>query len=93
MIKNFRDKALELCWRKEQCGKIPANLKRRILMKLDSMDLATCLEDLQTPPSNHLHQLTGNLKGYWAIRVNGPWRLIFRFQEGDIYDVSLEQYH
>jgi len=44
-------------------------------------------------PSNHLHQLTGELKGYWAIRVNGPWRLIFRWSEGDIYNVSLEQYH
>ena len=62
-------------------------------MKLDSMDLATCLDDLRNPPSNHLHQLTGNLNGYWAIRVNSPWRLIFRWVEGDIYDVSLEQYH
>ncbi len=93
MINSFKDKALERCWREDECGKIRTNLKRRILMKLDSMDLATCIEDLQNPPSNHLHQLTGNLNGYWAIRVNGPWRLIFRWSEGSIYDVSLEQYH
>ena len=82
-----------MCWLEEQCGKIKTNLKRRILMKLDSMDLATCIDDLRSPPSNHLHQLTGNFKGYWAIRINGSWRLVFRWSEGYIYDISLEQYH
>ncbi len=62
-------------------------------MKLDSMDAATCLEDLANPPSNHLHPLKGVYKGYWAISVNGPWRLIFRYEKGNIFDISLEQYH
>ena len=62
-------------------------------MKLDSMDAAACLEDLMNPPSNHLHQLKGSFSGCWAISVNGAWRLIFRYDSGDILDVSLVQYH
>lgn len=58
------------------------------------MDAASCLEDLMFPPSNHLHKLHGKeYKDCWAISVNGPWRLVFRFEENDIFDVRLEQYH
>lgn len=62
-------------------------------MKLDSMDAAICLDDLRNPPSNRLHALSGNYANYWALNVNGPWRLVFRFDDGDIYDLQLMQYH
>ena len=91
---SFKDKALEQCWRQGRCNKIPANLHRRVLMKLDSMEAATCVEDLENPPGNHLHTLGGKeYQGYWAISVNGPWRIVFRFEEGHAYDVRLVQYH
>ena len=93
MIKTFKDSNLENCWKWDKCSKINQIIKRRVLMKLDSMDAANCLEDLLNPPSNHLHSLRGDLKGYWAISVNGPWRLLFRYEQGDIFDVYLEQYH
>lgn len=93
MIKSFGDKELEKCWYNGDCRKINAKLKNRILIKLDWIDAATCIEDLQNPPSNHLHKLTGNYEGYWAISINGPWRLIFQFEESDVYDVQLVQYH
>jgi len=93
MIKSFTDKALEKCWRYGDCKRLDANLKRRILMRLDSMDAATCLEDLKNPPGNHLHPLHGDYQGYWAISVSGPWRLIFMHKNGDIHNVRLEQYH
>jgi toxin HigB-1 len=93
MIRSFKDKNLEKCWQKNDCSKIRADLRRRVLIKLDSMDAAACLDDLRNPPSNHLHSLQGNYENYWAIRVNGPWRLVFRFENNDIYDVFFEQYH
>ena len=94
MIKNFTDKTLEQCWRFGNCHKLRADLKHRILMKLDSMDAATCLDDLRNPPGNHLHELHGkDYEGYWAIAINDPWRLVFMPQNGDIYNVRLEQYH
>ena len=51
------------------------------------------LKDLCSPPSNHLHRLRGEREGQWAISVNGPWRLCFRFDEGDIFDLELTQYY
>ena len=49
--------------------------------------------DLRSPPSNNLHKLHGDRKDQWAISVNGPWRLCFRFKDGDIFDLELVQYH
>ena len=51
------------------------------------------LRDLASPPANRLHPLKGDRKGQHAISVNGPWRLCFRFKDGDVYDVELVQYH
>jgi len=93
MIKNFKDSKLEQCWKYDKCRGLRADLKRRVLLKLDSMDVATNLDDLKNPPSNRLHQLKGKHKNYWAISVNGPWRLIFRFENNDVFDVELIQYH
>ena len=93
MIKSFKDKKIEMCWKEEKCRGVPSELRRRILMKLDSRDAAECLEDLKSPPSNHLHPLKGDYLNYWAISINGPWRLIFKYENNDIFDVMLEQYH
>ncbi|KHD05167.1 hypothetical protein PN36_23075 [Candidatus Thiomargarita nelsonii] len=93
MIKSFKDKNLENCWRYDNCKSIKSALKKRVVNKLHYMDAATCLDDLRSPPSNRLHQLHDEYEGCWAISVNGPWRLIFMFQDGDIYNVQLEQYH
>ena len=93
MIKSFKDEKLERCWKEGKCCGISQTLKRRILMKLDSMDAAVCLEDLRSPPGNRLHQLNGDLKDYWTIAVSGAWRLIFKYENNDIFDISLEQYH
>ena len=93
MIRSFKDKHLEQFYHTGKSRIIKSSLHKRILMKLDSMDAATCAEDLQNPLSNNLHKLQGEYVGYWAISVNGPWRLVFRIQDNDIYDVMLVQYH
>lgn len=59
---------------------------------------AADLDDAVTPsdlalPGYRLHPLKGTLKGYWSISISGNWRLIFRFEEGDAYDVDLVDYH
>ncbi|MEN9847923.1 MAG: hypothetical protein RL368_663 [Pseudomonadota bacterium] len=93
MIKSFHSKELENCFRKSKCAGIRPDLRVRVLRKLDSMDAATCLNDLQIPPSNHLHILHDEYEGYHAINVSGAWRLVFKFDHPDIYDVMLVQYH
>jgi len=51
------------------------------------------LEDLRVPPSNRLEKLRGNLVGFYSIRVNDQWRVIFRWLDGDAYDVQIVDYH
>ena len=92
-IKSFKDKNLEDCWRFGKCGKVNAKLRQRILNKLDYLDAVIDITDLEFPPSNKLHPLKGNLKGYWTIAINGPWRLIFQFENGDAYSVYYDNYH
>jgi len=64
----------------------------RIALALADLDDAATPSDLDLP-GYRLHPLKGDLKGYWSISISGNWRLIFRFEEGDAYDVDLVDYH
>ena len=60
---------------------------------LAALDAATTLTDLSPLRSLGLHKLRGDRAGQWAMTVNGPWRICFRFQDGDAYDVQITDYH
>ena len=60
---------------------------------LAMLDAATSLSDISPLNSVGLHSLKGNRKGQWAMTINGPWRLCFRFKDGDAYDVEILDYH
>ena len=51
------------------------------------------LKDLKIPPSNHLEKLKGDLKGYYSIRINDKWRIIFSWSSGNAYEVEIADYH
>lgn len=57
------------------------------------LDTATSLRDLSPLKSIGLHKLKGDRKGQWAMTVNGPWRICFRFRNGDAHDVEIANYH
>ena len=54
---------------------------------------AATLDFLKSPPGNRLEKLAGNRKGCWSIRINDQWRLCFKFEEGDAYEVEIVDYH
>jgi proteic killer suppression protein len=54
---------------------------------------ATSLTDFGDLNSVGLHKLKGNRKDFWSVKINGPWRLVFRFDDGDAYDVEIVDYH
>lgn len=60
---------------------------------LASLDAAASLDDLSPLKSIGLHKLKGDRKGQWAMTVNGPWRICFRFKDGDAWDVEIVDYH
>lgn len=57
------------------------------------LDAAASLKDLSPLKSVGLHKLTGDRKGQWAMTINGPWRVCFKFRDGDAYDVAIVDYH
>lgn len=61
--------------------------------KLEALSAAARLEDLTVPPSNRLEKLRGTLEGFYSIRVNDQWRVIFRWFEGEAHDVQVVDYH
>jgi proteic killer suppression protein len=60
---------------------------------LAMLDAAESLKDLSPLKSVGLHKLSGDRTGQWAMKVNGPWRICFRFKNGDAYDVEIIDYH
>lgn len=93
MIKTFADRRTQELYVTGKAKRLPAELARRAARKLEYVDLATRLNDLKIPPGNRLHALEGNRKGQHAIWVNEQWRICFRFEEGDAYDVEFCDYH
>ena len=93
MIKSFKQSWLEDFWNNGKHKRVPPFLRKRLIRKLDMLNAAKELIDLNSPPSSHLHSLSGDREGQWAISVSGAWRLCFNFEEGDISNVELIQYH
>ena len=63
------------------------------MQRLAELNAATALTDLGKLNSVGLHKLKGDLKAYWSIDVNGPWRILFKFQAGDAYEVHIHDPH
>jgi proteic killer suppression protein len=92
MIDGFQHKGLRLFFENDDSSKLqPPHVEkiRRILYRLDE---AEKIEDMDVV-GWALHQLSGNLKGFWSVKVNGNFRIIFRFENGYAYDVNYLDYH
>lgn len=93
MIKSFADKATEQLFCEGSSRKFPADVAGRALRKLDMLDAAVSVDDMRVPPGNRLHALQGNRAGQHAVSVNNQWRICFRFDGEDAYDVEICDYH
>jgi proteic killer suppression protein len=82
-----------MIFRGERSPSLPPDIQSRANMKLFRIDQATQLEQLALPPSNRLEALMGSLKGFWSIRINQQWRIVFRWDAGDAFDVKITDYH
>jgi proteic killer suppression protein len=72
--------------------KIPADLRDRLFRKLQLIDDATTDADLRIPLSNHFEKLSGKLEGWFSIRINDQWRLVFRWREGNAEEIYLDDH-
>jgi proteic killer suppression protein len=96
MIVTFGDKITEAIYHgtpAKDIHRFPPNVRKVAWRKLDMVNGARSLRDLLAPPGNRLESLHGDLKGYHSIRINDQWRVIFRWHEGNAYDVRIMDYH
>ena len=93
MIINFGSKETESIWIGDQVKKWPINFQIIARRKLRMLNNSQNLADLRIPPANRLEKLTGNMKGYYSIRINKQWRIIFKWNNGNAQDVKIIDYH
>lgn len=93
MIRSFGDSDTERFYTSGKARRLPTEIRSRGAKRLIQLNAATGIEDLRLPPSNQLEALKGKRNGQWSIRINSQWRVCFRFDKGDAFDVEIVDYH
>jgi proteic killer suppression protein len=92
MIASFAHRALRRYFEEDEGRRLPPELLERIGIILAALDEAQSVEDMDRP-SFRLHALSGDRRGQWAVTVRANWRIVFRFENGNAYDVDFVDYH
>ena len=92
MIRSFRHKGLKGLFEDADSKGIRADQRDKLENILAVLNRARKPEDMNLP-GFRLHRLKGDLKDFWSATVRANWRVIFRLENGDAYDVDLIDYH
>lgn len=92
VIESFKHKALAKFFEDDDRRKVPAAQADKVARILARLNEAVTIQDMGLP-GYRLHPLKGSLTGFWAVSVSGNWRIMFRFENGNAYDVDLIDYH
>ena len=93
MIVSFRSKETKQIWNGDRIKKIPIEIQRIGRRKLRMLNNSQDITDLRIPPSNRLEKLSGNLSGFYSIRINKQWRIIFKWDKGLASEVDIKDCH
>jgi proteic killer suppression protein len=96
MIRSFGDSATEDLYHGRNTArvrKLPTNVISIASRKLDMLNAAASIQDLRSPPGNRLEKLAGDLEGFYSLRVNDQWRILFQWADQDSWQVRLVDYH
>jgi len=93
VIRSFASSETERFFTTGKSRRFPPEIRKRATMRLIQLNAATTLDDLRVPPSNRLEALKHDRKGQWSVRINDQWRVCFRFERGDAFDVEIVDYH
>jgi proteic killer suppression protein len=93
MIVSFGDKTTQKIWDGEWVKGFSTDIQDTARRKLRMLNNSIDVKDLMIPPSNRIEKLKGNRKDFYSIRVNNQWRLIFRWKNGNAFNVELIDYH
>jgi proteic killer suppression protein len=93
MIESFADEETEKIFRGQRSRRLPITIQRTARRKLLYLDDAENLQDLRSPPGNHLEQLHGDRTGHYSIRINDQWRICFQWEADKAKQVEIVDYH
>ena len=93
MIISFGEKQTEKIWRGIRVKELPNDIQLTGRRKLRMLNNSQNPGDLRIPPSNRLEKLSGKLKEFYSIRINDQWRIIFKWNNGNAYEVKITDYH
>jgi len=93
MIKSFKSSETEKVFRRDFSRKLPQDIQKIAYRKLAYIHSAKIIKDLSLPPSNRLEKLRGDRQDQYSIRINDQWRICFKWQSGDAYDIEIVDYH
>jgi proteic killer suppression protein len=92
MIRSYRDKRTR-DFADGKRVKALDGIAHKASMKLDQLDAAISLDDIAALPGNRFEALKGDRKGQYSIRVNDQWRVVFRWHDGNAYEIQVIDYH
>ena len=93
MLNSFGNKETRNIWKGDKIKRLPVDIQEIARRKLRMLNNSQNLKDLQTPPSNRLEKLKGDLKEYYSIRINNKWRIIFQWKNSNAEQVEITDYH
>jgi proteic killer suppression protein len=93
MIRSFKSRHTQEIFQGRYVKSIDGQIQQRAREKLKYLDSAADLRDLLIPPSNRLEALQGDRKGQFSIRINAQWRVCFKWNDNDAFDVEIVDYH
>jgi proteic killer suppression protein len=93
MIISFSCKETEKIFQGLFSSKLPQNIQSVAKRKLDMIRMAHNENDLRVPPANKFEKLSGNLQGFYSIRINDQYRIVFKYDNGNAYDLYITDYH
>jgi proteic killer suppression protein len=92
MVRSFRHKGLQRLVQHDDGSKLPPDMVARIKLILSTLHAAQEIEAMNIP-TFRLHPLKGELKGFFSVTVRANWRIIFRFEGGEAFDIDFVDYH
>ena len=93
MIRSFKSKETEKVWKGERSSKLPLEVQKVGRRKLRMLNNSIDINDLRIPPANRLEKLSGKFNGFYSIRINDQWRIIFKWSEGHAFEAQIIDYH
>jgi len=93
MICSFGNSDTEKIWNGIRVKKLPLEIQEIGRRKLRMLNNSTNINDLRIPPANRLEKLSGKASDFYSIRINGQWRIVFKWINGNAFEVEIVDYH